>query len=67
MFLLKRDGFLNHCPMKPFVICQFDMFNFVISYDVLHIIFSEKPSGTRVLDFWWENTKGEQFETTAQT
>ena len=30
MFLLTRDGFLNHGPMKPFVIYQFEMITFVV-------------------------------------
>ena len=43
MFLLARDGFLNHCPMKPLVICQplskFDMFIFIISHKMYSILF----------------------------
>ena len=39
MFLLRRDGFLIYCPMKPFAICQFDMFTFVVSHTVCFILF----------------------------
>ena len=43
MFLFTRDCFLNHCSMKPLVICQppskFDMFIFLFTYNLFHIIF----------------------------
>ena len=43
MLLLTRDGFLNHYPMKTFVICQpvneFDMFSFVVSHIMCSISF----------------------------
>ena len=43
MFFLTRNGFLNHCPTKPHVICQpqskFDMFTFVISHGMCSILF----------------------------
>ena len=31
MFLSTRDGFLNHCPVKPFVI-NLDFFVFILFY-----------------------------------
>ena len=70
MFLLTRDGFIYHCPMKP-VICQllnkFDMFTFVASHTVCSILsFSvnggDRGGGERVLDFWCVNTKGDNFK-----
>ena len=39
MFLLTGDGFLNHCPIKPFVIYQFDMFTFFVSHTMCSILF----------------------------
>ena len=43
MFLLTRDGFLNHCPMTFLVICQprrkFDMLTFVVSHTMYSILF----------------------------
>ena len=64
MFLLTRDTFLNHCPMKLFVICQFDIFTFVISHAMCsHTYYFFKF--ILVLDFWWGSTKGKrQFSMT---
>ena len=39
MFLLTRAGVLNHCLMKPFVICQFEMFTFVVSHTMFPTYF----------------------------
>ena len=43
MFLLTRDGFLNHCPITFLVICQprrkFDMLTFVVSHIMCSILF----------------------------
>ena len=46
MFLMTRDGFLNHCPMKSFVICQLDMFTFVVSHTTIFSVNREKR------EFW---------------
>ena len=46
MFLLTRDNFLNHCLMKPFVICQFDMFTFVVPHTIIFSVNRGEP------EFW---------------
>ena len=72
MLLLTRDGFLNHCPMKPLVMCQplskFEYVHFCcFTYSVFHIIFSIN-GGTKVLDFWWGDTnEGAIFKEGDQT
>ena len=39
MFSLTRDSFLNHHTMKPFVICQFKMFTFVVFRTICSLLF----------------------------
>ena len=50
MFLLTRDGFLNHGPMKPFVIYQFEMFTFFVSRTMCSILFFSVNRGKPA--FW---------------
>ena len=57
--------------MKPVVIFQplskFGMFTFVNSCALCFIMFySLTEEKTRFWDFWWENKKGETFETMVQ-
>ena len=65
-----RDGFSNHCPMKPFVICQplgkFDMFTFLVSHAVGSILFflqvGQGGEGNEVFGFLvGEHKRGGQF------
>ena len=51
MFLLTRDGFLNHCPVKPLVICQP-----LIKFDMCSILFVSVNGGIRGLDFLQDRT-----------
>ena len=60
MLLLTRNGFLNHYPMKPFVICQpvskFDMFSFVVSHIKCSIsFFSGRQKGDNFQREGWGN------------
>ena len=42
IFLLPRDGFLNHCPLKSLVICELlskcGMFTFVVPHTMCSIL-----------------------------
>ena len=51
--MLTRYGFLNHCPMKPAVVCQpkFGMFTFVFSHIMCLIVFFFFNWG-RKQDYW---------------
>ena len=48
-FLLTRDGFKNHCNMKPVVVFQslskFGMFTFVVSYTMFFVVFFTLTGG----------------------
>ena len=71
VFLLTRDGFLNHCPMKPLVICQplrkFDMFTFVVSRIVCSILFFSVNEGNQSFGFLTGKRKGEIFQKGIET
>ena len=65
MILLTRDDSLNHCPMKPSVIHQFDIFTFVISRTIcymLHVIFSINWWKPEIWIFGGETQKGENCQ-----
>ena len=62
-FSLARDVFSNHCSLKSAVVYQaiskLSMFTFVVSYIIPFLVFFPLNGGkqTRLLYFWWENTK----------
>ena len=62
MSLLTRDGFLNNCPMKPFVIChpisKFDMLTFFVSHTVCSIFFFCKLGALEFLIFGVKTENG---------
>ena len=65
-FLLIRCGLtIVLCPMIPVVIIfslsKFGMFTFVVSYTICLSVFFWLVEEARILDFWWENKKGEIF------